>query len=451
MLENTIAVEMEGIGAGLAASQSQAEGHRVSFLMIRSISDVPDGEKKPRGETQSGQRASIKPCAAAIAAAFTVSYIRSGLPTPPIEGKTKVVVIGEKGSEIEQELLLRHLSEINSARFKAQQAILKWQNADGGIAATRPGQESGPWTTASCLEALLDGPSIVPGCVKCIQGMVDYLIKHQHGDGSWPMLKERESCTLATGHAVSALMAARSSLVPRDDSLIQQVIHDGMKWLRANRLNSGGWSIATSNRGDAPKPRISATYYALRPFLRDTSGNPGNIVQKAISWMASLRKSDGSLPATQTPTRPGLSNTARYLISVVRSRDYELSQTFYKLNQKVISSGFHVMIKNKPRTMKAWPADIESYFPTGSSTQSTVHNNVTCDVLEALIRCRCSYSQIIEPVEWLVKGQSEDGSWRLQSPDENPDIFPAQTWSTSEFLYVLNLVALRVEEELHLR
>ena len=42
------------------------------------------------------------------------------------------------------------------------------------------------------------------------------------------------------------------------------------------------------------------------------------------------------------------------------------------------------MIKGKPRSLKAWPADIESYFSTDSSTQSTVHNNTTCDVLEAL-------------------------------------------------------------------
>ena len=108
------------------------------------------------------------------------------------------------------------------------------------------------------------------------------------------------------------------------------------------------------------------------------------------------------------------------------------------------------MIKGKPRSLKAWPADIESYFSTDSSTQSTVHNNTTCDVLEALIRCKCSYSQIIEPVEWLVKSQSEDGSWRLQSPDDNSDIFPALTWSTSEYLNVL-VDRIRLEEELGLR
>ena len=176
VLENTIAVEMEGIGAGLAVAQSQDDGHRVSFLMVRSISDVPDEEKIPQANTQSEQRKLNKPCAAAIAAEFTVSYISSGLPTPPLEAMKSVRLgeVGEKESEEQQRVYLRHLAEINSARLKAQQAILTWQNTDGGIAATQPGQVSGPWTTASCVEALLDGPSIVPACIKSVQGMVDY-------------------------------------------------------------------------------------------------------------------------------------------------------------------------------------------------------------------------------------------------------------------------------------
>ena len=138
------------------------------------------------------------------------------------------------------------------------------------------------------------------------------------------MLIGKESCTLATGHAVSALMAAQSPLDRKAGKLIQKAINDGMRWLKTNRAKGGGWSISPSNRSDSPTPRVIATYYALRPFLRNTKAESGDIVQKAISWMSTLRRGDGSLPATQLPTRAGISNTARFLSSVVRSRDYKL-------------------------------------------------------------------------------------------------------------------------------
>lgn len=449
VLENTIAVEMEGIGAGLACAQSHDKGHRVSFLMIRAISDVPDRKRRPRGKAQSAQRQKMKQCAATIAATFTAAYIRNGLPVPPSEAKQP---LGRgHGSPERRQAFLEQLSKIHLARLRAQQAIIKWQNQDGGIPATQPGQASGPWTTASCLEALLDGPSIVPDVIKNMQTMKEYLLREQRNDGGWQMFDEQESCTLTTGHTVSALMSVRSHSGTKADKRLQGAIYDGMQWLSNHRSIQGGWCIKPLNRTNPQKPSILATYYALRPFLRDTSTKSGKLVEAALKWMLRLRKTDGHLPSTQSPDRQGLSNTARFLISILLFRDYKLNQTFFKTNQPMISSGMRVLTKSRPRSMKAWPADIESYIITASKEQSPVHNNTTCDVLEALVRCKCSYSQIMEPVDWLLKGQDEAGPWRLQSPDGNPNIFPATTWSTSEFLYVLNLVAVSLEEELEIR
>ncbi len=81
-----IAVEMEGAGAGNAIEQTQALGKAVSYLMIRGISDLP---RPPADEPQAGkpqgtaERDAWKACAADSAAAFTVSFIASGLPLPP--------------------------------------------------------------------------------------------------------------------------------------------------------------------------------------------------------------------------------------------------------------------------------------------------------------------------------------------------------------------------------
>jgi nucleoside phosphorylase len=80
------AVEMEGAGVGGAVEYAQAVGKAVGFMMIRGISDLPrppqpeSAEDKARG-TQ--ERDAWKSYAADTAAAFTISYIASGLPLPP--------------------------------------------------------------------------------------------------------------------------------------------------------------------------------------------------------------------------------------------------------------------------------------------------------------------------------------------------------------------------------
>lgn len=80
------AVEMEGAGAGNSIEHAQSLGKTVSFMMIRGISDLPrlsqevGEEDKARG-TQ--ERDVWKNYAADTAAAFTISFISSGLPLPP--------------------------------------------------------------------------------------------------------------------------------------------------------------------------------------------------------------------------------------------------------------------------------------------------------------------------------------------------------------------------------
>jgi nucleoside phosphorylase len=82
------AVEMEGIGAAQAIEEAQALGeyNPVGFMMIRGISDLPrspgaDAEGEPSRGTR--ERDAWKRYASDTAAAFTISYISSGLPVLP--------------------------------------------------------------------------------------------------------------------------------------------------------------------------------------------------------------------------------------------------------------------------------------------------------------------------------------------------------------------------------
>ncbi|MBI4748101.1 MAG: HEAT repeat domain-containing protein [Acidobacteria bacterium] len=81
------AVEMEGAGAALAIEESQALGKGVGFMMIRGISDQPrqpsahnHAEGQENSERGTIERDKWKLYAADTAAAFTISYISSGLP-----------------------------------------------------------------------------------------------------------------------------------------------------------------------------------------------------------------------------------------------------------------------------------------------------------------------------------------------------------------------------------
>lgn len=83
------AVEMEGLGAAEAIASAKSSGDNVQFLMIRGISDLPRPRINAMSSSQSREREKWKIYAADAAAAFTISYIQSGLPTPPQGNKNK--------------------------------------------------------------------------------------------------------------------------------------------------------------------------------------------------------------------------------------------------------------------------------------------------------------------------------------------------------------------------
>jgi len=101
-----LAVEMESAGAASAIAIAHSKGYNVGFLMIRGISDIPQNAAENITDSQTSERDKWKEYAADIAADFAVSYIRSGLPTPPLildPGESKIreaiSIIGTSPSE----------------------------------------------------------------------------------------------------------------------------------------------------------------------------------------------------------------------------------------------------------------------------------------------------------------------------------------------------------------
>ncbi|MFO0850785.1 MAG: hypothetical protein U0871_19845 [Gemmataceae bacterium] len=85
-----LAVEMEGAGAVATVNTAISGGQQVGFLMIRGISDMPKGgvggEPLPTTGSPEGNKAerdTWKKYAAAVAANFTVHWIKRGWPVPP--------------------------------------------------------------------------------------------------------------------------------------------------------------------------------------------------------------------------------------------------------------------------------------------------------------------------------------------------------------------------------
>jgi nucleoside phosphorylase len=77
------AVEMEAAGAGAAVQNAIEEGRAVKFMMVRGISDMPQGGADASG-SGTEERDGWKPYACAIAAHFVVSWISSSAwPDPP--------------------------------------------------------------------------------------------------------------------------------------------------------------------------------------------------------------------------------------------------------------------------------------------------------------------------------------------------------------------------------
>lgn len=101
--------------------------------------------------------------------------------------------------------------------------ILSNQNSDGGIAAIRPGDVSGCWSTAEALEIFLKNPFFPRNQLYKAKDMLEFLLKSQKPNEGWPLVfGGKISSTMATGHALSALAMAEK-VFPQNATLLAKI------------------------------------------------------------------------------------------------------------------------------------------------------------------------------------------------------------------------------------
>jgi len=320
---------------------------------------------------------------------------------------------------------------------KAIKEILEYQNVDGGIPATNPGDNSGAWTTASCLESFLEcGYMPIKYFIK-IGKMVDYLLDIQLSDGGWPLVDSDSSCTMATGHAISAFILAKDIF---DTPLTQKIdlsISRGLKWISMHQNQDGGWGVEPSGGAAGQLTRIAATSYALRPYwIQGVKFSDSSVVRDAIAYFERTQRADGGWAYAEGDMLGDFSdtsNTARALICMIKSGRF--SNTSPQA-LKALST-----IKSQKVAGTSWKLGIEGFLLESTPTQNVYHNNGPCDALESLLVAGDYGRETIEGFWWLLSSQRDNGVWHLSSPDQTQRFANVWTWSTSEFIHVINMAS----------
>ncbi len=326
---------------------------------------------------------------------------------------------------------------------RAISTLLSFQNEDGGIPAVLPGQSSGAWTTASCLESFLLCAYFPPGILENCIRMVSFLITVQQPDGGWPYVVTGPISTLSTGHTLSSLVLAKRYITNQNLlSAIDSSIQKGLIWLEKNQNFNGGWGVQPSLGEDGNLSRISGTYYALRPYwMLGISCNDSDTVKKGANFLLNYQRKDGGWPFVRGDLVDDISevsNTARAMLALLRSQ-------YASANSEIIQRAVDFLISSKlPNS--SWRLGVEGFsskiHQVNLATATLYHNNSPCDALEALVSANHFGITTRDAFSWLLSSQREDGIWELTSPDPaQHDLERAWTWSTTEFIHVLNLVS----------
>jgi hypothetical protein len=268
--------------------------------------------------------------------------------------------------------------------------------------------------------------------------MIGFLLATQLPGGGWPYVNKPPISTLSTGHTLSSLILAKRYI--SDSTLVNKIdaaISKGIKWLEDNQNPNGGWGVQPDLGSDGKFTRISSTYYALRPYwMQGITHKDSNIVSNGAKLLLKYQHADGGWPyirGQETDNASEVSNTARAILGLVRSG-------YLPPDSDTIQKGLNYLISNKI-SGSSWRLGVEG-FSSASPATTLYHNNSPCDALEALIECNVFSESTKEAFVWLLTSQRDDGIWELTSPDiSQHGLERAWTWSTSEFIHVLNLAS----------
>lgn len=317
------------------------------------------------------------------------------------------------------------------------------RNHDGGLDATRHGDNSGCWTTASALWSMSVSSGVTLSGLAAVRDMARFLLETQivEGEdaGGWPMMPGAPASTMASGHAVAAFLASRG-LFDTDPEFHQRVdgaIDRGLRWLERWQAPDGGWGPQPVSGGGATASRIFSTHYALMCFWTEGGSTARYQAMKAksIKYLISCRNRDGSWGAGAAVER--ISDTARAMTSLIQCKAYAP-------DHKVILQAAKFLVKNQGKK-GLWPLGrVELLFPRSNAT-SVFSNNSSLDALVALSLLKTldhrTRDAVTHGLRWLLESQEDGtGRWYLSSPYDTKDRSEVHSWPTAEWISAVTAV-----------
>lgn len=304
--------------------------------------------------------------------------------------------------------------------------ILSHQNSDFGIPATKPGDPSGCWTTADCLETFLLTSYYPSEYHLKLRQLAMFLLDNQLSNGGWPLVKGGiNASTMATGHAISSLVLFSKLKYKKVE--INRSIEKGIKWIQNNQNHDGSWGVEPDN-DNGKVGRMIAIFYALRGlFGKGYNYDNSRTVSNAINYLLNTKKDKGW--AGIMGAEADISNTARAITCLVRSKKFNSKD-------KIIKSGLKYILKNKSK----WNIDTESFVSSNAPGETVFNSNTPYDLIEAFCASKYYRKELYSLCSFFVNNQEDDGKWHL-SYKKGKVIKEKNitTWSTSEAISALSL------------
>lgn len=331
---------------------------------------------------------------------------------------------------------------------KGIEAILSFQNIDGGIPATAAEKPSGCWTSADTLEAILVSGIYSKYGVGRIKKIVNFLIDSQIGSheiqantpkvrsnfkyGSWSLFQGQDPSTMATGHSVTSLYLASTFL--EDDPLfherIVRAVKAGLEWIERNQNEDGSWGTQPQSGNAGKEGSIIAIMYAMLPYkyINFTMQN-SSTVQRSVKYLRTKQNRDGSWSSGRNKNGDP-SNTARAVTCLIRAGYNDSS---------CINRGVSFILNNQIPDRGLWEIEAERFDIEKAPAQLIFNNNTNCDIMVAFMEADYYGEESVKLFKWLLSSQNDDGLWYLSSPTKT--VAEICTWSTAEWVFAIDFAS----------
>lgn len=329
--------------------------------------------------------------------------------------------------------------------------LLGCQNCDGGISIDCDGnQDSGIWTTAETLDAVLasDCLQFNVSTLDNLILMVGYLLKkfiisESDVSGYWEIADDEGPSTMSTGHCVFALQTFLSKVLSNCD--LEEVVianqryvikeirnkislcsNMGVNWLTENQQLDGGWSYTVKTE---KKPStVICSFYALKGYLSvgKTPKNDAHIKSACVYMKQEIQKSViqyGKSGISQIPEilygYTSLNDVGYFSKSEIEFKNFILK--FIRRHWRIIK--------------KTTVIELNSTLQIDEQKHAEYVNNLPYIVLTALITAE-EYkfnNEIKTMVEKLINSKT-NGTWHIYKNGKKET-----TWVTAEVVLALSL------------